>query len=380
MKKLKQLALNEEDFQTVVRTEVDALEAMRMEDSRHLVKAVAYYTKGKNHCIVFPWARRGNLRDFWKSNPPKLDSMLLEWAFTQLCGLAEAIRTLHHSQKDKALRHGDLKPENILCFDDPKKKQSDDLHSCILVIADVGLSRTHDKVTELRKGATRTKSGTIKYEPPETELQPNEPRSRRYDVWSLGCIYFEFMIWLLYGPEELKRFRDDLESLGENTRFYLIEEDPNTRQRTARLNGIVQKWIDWIRKDQRCPDSTAMRRLLDLIVERLLVADVGPARHILPRRTTTFSNDNESYAGPSTPSILIKQPTVDFRTSHESAPLSRATAKELYENLDSIIEEATSEAAERVDWIDQTAPAQQGPGRFGERLDTSDSIRNLQVG
>ncbi len=64
------------------------------------------------------------------------------------------------------------------------------------------------------------------YEPPEAEVGQNEPRSRRYDVWSMGCIYLEFAIWLLRGENGLQRFRRDLQSVG---KFY----DPSGRP-TAR--------------------------------------------------------------------------------------------------------------------------------------------------
>jgi serine/threonine protein kinase len=369
VKKLKQMTLTDG-------TEVQALETIRDLNHKHLVKAVAYYTKGKSHCIVFPWARWGNLRDIWCKDPPKLDRRFLQWVFTQLCGLADAIKTLHHSHQEKSLRHGDMKPENILCFDDPDKEQSEDIYSCILIIADVGLSRSHDKLTEVRKGATRTKSGTIKYEPPETELQPNEPRSRRYDVWSLGCIYLEFMIWLLYGHEELEHFRDDLNSLGENVRFYIVEEDPSTRRRTARLNSVVQKWVDWIKKDKRCPNQTAIRRLLDLIVGRLLVADVSPAQPFLSRRPTTFIENVET---PSTLSVIVRQPTFNVNVSKDPSLQSRATAEELEDGLRSILDDAVSTMADRIEWINWDAPAQQGPRKYGDRLNASDSLRSLEV-
>ncbi|KAJ4293284.1 hypothetical protein N0V90_008566 [Kalmusia sp. IMI 367209] len=375
VKRLKQMSLSDAEFEAVAREEVGALEIIRNLNHPHLVNAVAYYTKGKSHYIVFPWASRGNLRDFWEERPPKLDRPFLKWVFTQLSGLAEAIKTLHHSHKERSTRHGDMKPENILCFDDLNKEHSEQVHSCILVIADVGLSRSHDKLTEFRKGATRTKSGTIKYEPPETELQPNVPRSRRYDVWSLGCIYLEFLVWMLYGPEELDHFREDLSTLGENTRFYVIKETPSARNRTARLNGVVQKWVDWIGKDPRCSSPTAIRMLLDLIVERLLIVDVSTARPFQSRRVPTFMENNSlaSSAEPSTPSFSIRAPTVDFGSTYGLSVQSRATAEEMDDEMKRILELATSSTGERVEWINWNAPARQGPRRYGDRLGTTDA-------
>ncbi|KAL1612963.1 hypothetical protein SLS60_001194 [Paraconiothyrium brasiliense] len=382
VKRLKQMTMNDADFKAVAGSEVDALEAIRDLDHPHLVKAVAYYSIGKNHYIMFPWARWGNLRAFWEKESPRLDREFLQWVFAQMCGLAGAIKTLHHSHKERSLRHGDLKPENILCFDDPSKEADDKIGSCILVIADVGLSRSHEKVTELRNMATRTKSGTIKYEPPETELQPNEPRSRRYDVWSIGCIYLEFAIWILYGPEGLDHFREDLGALGETTRFYVIEQiqhSDKTRIPTARLNNVVQKWIDWIKKDARCQRPTAIRSLVDLIVERLLIVDVSAPSRIESRRLTFL--DNEDSKSGTVPSFSLRAPTVDFTSANDPTHRARASAEEMDEKLKSIFEQATTSTRDQVEWINFNAPSQHGPKRYGDRLVASDAAerRNQQV-
>ena len=33
------------------------------------------------------------------------------------------------------------------------------------------------------------------YEPPEAEIVSDQPMSRRYDVWAMGCVCLEFLIW-----------------------------------------------------------------------------------------------------------------------------------------------------------------------------------------
>ncbi|KAF1964817.1 HET-domain-containing protein [Bimuria novae-zelandiae CBS 107.79] len=372
VKKLKQMDLKDPEFDAVARAEVEALELIRNLEHPHLVNAVAYYTKGKNHYIIFPWASRGNLRDFWERDPPKLDHKFLTWVFAQLCGLAEALRVLHHSHQERSTRHGDLKPENILCFDDLNKDHSEEVTSSRLVIADVGLSRSHNEITAVRKGATRTQSGTIKYEPPETELQPNEPRTRRYDVWSLGCIYVEFVIWMLYGPGELDHFRDDLSTLGENTRFYVIEKAVGVQHRTAHVNGVVQKWVDWIKNDPRCQGPTAVRSLVDLILARLLIVDVSPPSRFRSLHVPTLLEVN-SMPSADVPSIRFRAPTFDFSVSSNSVAQSRASAEEVDDAMKSIVERASLTAEDRLDWINWNVPTQSGPKRYGNRLISSDA-------
>ncbi|KAF9878695.1 protein kinase domain-containing protein [Colletotrichum karsti] len=286
IKQLRNVNWSEKDFQAAAETEADVLEMIRDFNHPHLIRAIAYYTRGKKHFLVFPWADGGNLRDFWESEPPrKLDGEFFKWAFDQLCGLAGAMEKLHSTRN--TCRHGDLKPENILCFENtghthPRTQPW-------LVIADVGLAKVHNQATHLRHEATRTVSGTVMYEPPEAVLAKNEPRSRRYDVWSLGCIYLEFLIWILFGKDQLTRFGNDITSaIDGNRKFFEI----NTG--TAVIKPAVQKWIDSIRTDRRVEGNTAVMRLLDLICNRLLVVAVGNV------------NASSSGSGTQTPDVLLE--------------------------------------------------------------------------
>jgi serine/threonine protein kinase len=335
----------------------------------HLIRAFAYYTKGKKHCLIFPWAEHGNLREFWKNSPPELDQGYLEWVFIQFCGLAGAIEELHNSQQDQATRHGDLKPENILCFAGNGSNSSRD--ECTLVITDVGLSKCHDKLTEHRKEATKTQSGTILYEPPETELQPKQPRSRRYDVWSLGCIYLEFLVWLLYGASDLDRFRSDLTSSGSHTRFYVLDEDSGTQRKTSRLNGAVTKWVDWMKKDSRCPKNTAIRSLIDLVVTRLLIADVSSSPQPVSHSISALTQEENTRPGNATPSLYIRSPTFKVNTEESLSPslASRATAKEVHDEMDEI---AKKVANNKLEWMIWDSVPHPGPRQFGNHLYPSD--------
>lgn len=64
----------------------------------------------------------------------------------------------------------------------------------ILVIADFGLMAFHrGQSRSLVPGAKL--HGTPTYAPPEWQL--NYQVSRSYDIWSLGCVYLEFITWLV---------------------------------------------------------------------------------------------------------------------------------------------------------------------------------------
>lgn len=97
-------------------------------------------------------------------------------------------------------RHGDIKPENILWF----KKDSDRPEFGILKLSDFGLVTFHralatgEKVEDVR--VTNT------YSAPEREVE--ETLSQSFDVWSLGCIFLEFVTWLLLGSKAITKFAD----------------------------------------------------------------------------------------------------------------------------------------------------------------------------
>jgi serine/threonine protein kinase len=353
--------VTDEDYASIVMGEAANLEIIRSLEHTNLIKAIALYRHGRRYFIMFPWAEGGNLRDFWRTDPPNLDRQYLEWAFSQLRDLASAIKKSHEKGQ---CRHGDIKPENILCS---KKKRNSSYYT--LVITDLGLAKAHEKVTELRRDATQTKSGTVMYEPPESELRRDEPRSRRYDIWSFGCMYLEFAIWLLYGTGELGRFREELHMQG--SKFYMIPPNQVGQYKTAQINDAVEKWLSWIKKDPRCPKNTAFRRLVELIEKRLLIPEVG-----VPQRTTKDSGPSNIHAPEfsNNSGVSEKQLPSIVRTSTNSTKPSaviavsgtrRADATEMYQAMKIIVTDASNL---KIDWIKENGPAQFGPGRYGKNL------------
>lgn len=55
---------------------------------------------------------------------------------------------------------------------------------------------------------TETKSGTPIYRAPESSKGAT---SRPYDIWSLGCVYLEILVWFTEGYSGLKKFRGERE-------------------------------------------------------------------------------------------------------------------------------------------------------------------------
>lgn len=132
---------------------------------------------------------------------------MLLWLCEQLIGLASALQSIHEADQNKKGeklfgRHGDLKPENILWF--PSDGNDASLGHGTLKIADLGLTRFSH--TEEPQSVGDSIPFTAAYRPPELDDVEGHI-SRSYDIWSLGCVYLEVLIWYLQGKESLDEFR-----------------------------------------------------------------------------------------------------------------------------------------------------------------------------
>ncbi|KAH7304162.1 hypothetical protein B0I35DRAFT_445612 [Stachybotrys elegans] len=377
-------------FDSFVKAEYETLNMLRDFSTPHLIKALAFYKKGKEFYFVFPWADCGNLRAFWKDKIPQpSEANYIKWVFRQLLGLADAIRMLHESEgKNGGCRHGDIKPENILCF---TSKGGRDHTSCVLVISDVGLSRTYDKTTQQRS-VTRAQGGhTVAYAAPETELHGDRPTSRRYDIWSLGCLYLEFLIWLLYGYHGLHQFEEQFEQQTDR-KFYRIITDKKRlhihgQKNKAEVNPVVRKWIERIKEYSQHAGTrlreTAVGRLITLIETRLLVVDASPD----PKDEELSQAPSDQQSSPTSTQeaghaikVIVRRPTLtDDRipaaratgtTAERDSRLNeRAYALEVYDELRNIIEDAEATV---IKWNRQGDDGEQQLSR----METNSSLGN----
>lgn len=238
----------------------------------NLIRPLTTFEQGDDQYIVFPWADGGNLREFW--GPAYRETSVL-WVLKQMHGISHALNILH----SKNGRHGDIKPENILRF--RGSSSNDDL----LVIADVGLAKFHQLVTSQRDHASTITASTVRYEPPEMNIDdPTLPRSRRYDMWSIGCVYLEFVIWIAYGDVALKKFN----ATAHHHKFWDFEggrfDDSRVKGGAKSLHPDVRKMIRWLLVD--LPSPSALRDVVEVIRDGLLVINL--ARDFKPPMTVRW--------------------------------------------------------------------------------------------
>lgn len=230
---------------------------------------------------------------------------------------------------DENWRHGDLKPDNILKFDGDES----DLFG-ILKIADLGLAKQHKNATSFRDAPTNTTHTTWHYEAPEVATKSHQPRSRRYDIWSMGCIILESITWLLYGYDVLDEFlKMDLDPQSPRDSLYFSTVTNSEGQLTAKVSNTSKRWIeDILSRDPECnkPTATAIGDVLKLVRDKLLVielpdrnmgiegtfqcrADSSTLSASLDKIwTTALDNSRYRFSGANRGGVEIPKPRISF--------------------------------------------------------------------
>ena len=243
----------------------------------HLITLLATFKHHNKYHLIFPWAD-ANLRKFWKDRPlPNFNEVTFLWSLKQMSGIANALDSIHNiakarpssadcpgnfvqerdtklsDQRKKTLygRHGDIKPENILWFCRIEECEYD---MGVLQIADFGLGGFHGRDSRSKIDPNNVVS-SLTYEPPERQLL--RPVSRAYDIWSLGCLYLEFVTWLLMGAAKIDEFSSEP--------FFTITPDGNGAVVRGEVVDLVQK----LHEHERC--SALIHNLLDLIMKHVLI-------------------------------------------------------------------------------------------------------------
>lgn len=230
--------------------------------------------------MLFPYAQC-NLREYMKRTSFDINNKeCLLWFLEQLLGLAHALRNLHDfvdtqstasrstlvapsPEVRKSGWHHDIKPENILYYCDIGVRHG------TFRMADFGSGKVHT----YRSGSvnTRTPNGTLTYEPPEAKYEG--ATSRPYDVWSLGCVFLELLIWAVFKNDAVegfanervaRRFPDSQIDEFEDDAFWQMREDGRPFRRDS-----VDHQIRHLREEASKQEAQPFKEVVELI-ERML--------------------------------------------------------------------------------------------------------------
>lgn len=232
VKKLIPCKMNETEAEMRKRffNEVNVLWRLDGTVHRHLLTMLTAFVRGSQEFnFVFPLAEC-NLAMYWACPATwRWEAESFTWAADQMCGIMGAIERLHEPKhlheprlepEDRFGLHADIKPDNILFF------RSSQYPRGILVLSDFGLSEFHRETS--RSNIPNQKiPGVPQYRPPECDVQGGKI-SRKYDIWTLGCLFVDLLTWLLGGQPLLDRMEIEVETPyitgGLRKMFYQINE------------------------------------------------------------------------------------------------------------------------------------------------------------
>ncbi|KAF7529672.1 hypothetical protein G7054_g9800 [Neopestalotiopsis clavispora] len=198
--------------------EVEILKRFSGDKHPHLISLLATYEQSDQFFLVFDWAE-ADLQAYWKKqNPtPSFDMDTVLWLARQCKGIAHGITMIHEHPTNRHFsdpglgrdqnvifgHHGDIKPENVLWFAEPGRESYKAAGT--LKLSDFGLAEF--SVHQTLSMAERSKWGvSLGYRAPEADLKPKAAIGRSYDIWTLGCLYLEFITWMLGGCQLLDEF------------------------------------------------------------------------------------------------------------------------------------------------------------------------------
>ncbi|KAL8318493.1 hypothetical protein RB597_005669 [Gaeumannomyces tritici] len=348
--------------------EVEALKRFSHSGDRHLIKLLWIYEWRSNFYLVFPCAD-GNLWDFTKryANGPELTQdrpreVWIRWLAEQCYGIAAALSRIHGADmsgpngskaprsstnlsplqtpagatRGKYGRHGDLKPENILWFSADNKTAGCDQTIGVLQVSDFGLCDFHGRYSKSNLPANQFQmSGT--YQAPESLI--SNSLSQSYDIWTLGCVYVQFISWFLLGHAKTKdefsrnRLEDDHNPIKEDTFFKV--ETVNGHPVRAVVKRSVLDWTDRLTQHKDC--SAFLDELLRYILSDMLVAPsqsratcpkVAETLHgMLERCKTDLSYCLKRSGPPESSRLSTSRPSIIYSASEREAVLDSLARK-----------------------------------------------------
>ncbi|KAI4696274.1 uncharacterized protein J4E88_000449 [Alternaria novae-zelandiae] len=218
----KYLALKVSKFREDAERECDFLESLARSPGSH--EHITTFHTGflfEKKIYLIAELADGNLDEFMAKYPERraVDDLDREWLLAQLRGLASALDVIHGHM---TYHHHDIKPTNILAFNDAA---ADVKHR--LKFTDFGSAGYGGDLSAFERSAKSKIKGNTPTLPPET--YKNGPSSRPHDIWSLGCVFLDILVWYWKGWEYLKEFRSEVEEESVAWCYYTVEDGNMTR-------------------------------------------------------------------------------------------------------------------------------------------------------
>ncbi|KAK5940183.1 hypothetical protein PMZ80_007602 [Knufia obscura] len=245
----------------------------------HLTPLLTSWSQGESCSILLPLAKE-SLHDLIRSQPwPTLDGSYVIWLLKQMTGLAAALDHIHNlgpadlgptnevrgmnGNRSNSGYHHDLHPKNILVFEND-----------VLKISDFGTARLQQVIgsgsTNDFSHHTRRVLCHIDYEAPDHSRMKDA--GRPHDVWALGCIYLEMLVWVSGKDGAVAEFYEE-RLWAEETAKQQAQDASFWYERNGQyqLKAVVRKKIANLKSQHK---TFVFRTLIEL-VEGMLRIEIG---------------------------------------------------------------------------------------------------------
>ena len=283
--------------------------------------------------VLLEYADRGTLEQYFSvaQSPSSGEGIINVWR--ELCKILPALAAIHGGQRSDSTTasrfqgysststlhkdhghisgwHQDVKPSNILV----KSKEGGSPCDVEFKIADLGVSHFKRHGTSQGEVTDRDTYGTRAYgilhfntppEIPTTNDTLGAPECYRadgdiervpllipqnVDIWSLGCVFSEAAVWLVYGKDQLFEYR---RRRGNETEQIYGFRDGNCFHDGQRVLTTVTQIHKTLSADVRVCDHVT-RRIVDMVTDDMLIPSVYRSDAMsVYRRTQKYLTDAE---------------------------------------------------------------------------------------
>ncbi|KAF2265196.1 hypothetical protein CC78DRAFT_567769 [Lojkania enalia] len=171
-------------------------------------------------------------------------------------------------------RHGDINPRNILWYDNLEENTKN--LKGILKLSDFGQAELNSRLSRSRQ---RDVANTMTYRAPECDIEP-KIINQSYDIWCLGCVYLEFIAWMLGGADLLEEFATRRVALDiflnqKIDTFFLAEKkiESNPSEAEVMVKPVVTEFISELHRHPNCTEY--YHNFLNMIQQDMLLIEPG---------------------------------------------------------------------------------------------------------
>ncbi|KAI0838812.1 kinase-like protein [Hypoxylon sp. FL0890] len=297
----------------------------------HIVTVLMTYKYMDHYHLLFPWAECDLGRYFERNPNPPNGLKTVQWVSEQCLKIMEAVHLIHFppgldrlQPLDKLFgRHGDIKAENILVFRSQNGKAN-------LVLSDFGLGSVHHDISKSNI-PNKEVSATPCFRPPECDMKDGRI-SRAFDVWTLGCLFLDLLIWLLGGEKLRSTFEDERLTPyinGCETNIYFDVVATEDGQPAYIVKEEVKRWFAELHRNKHC--TQFVHEFLDLIEQKMLIVETNVRKrarteellkNLQAFHTRCHGKDAKTYcvdAAPDRTPLSVRAPTIAEGPLNETA-------------------------------------------------------------